>query len=121
MAEDPQHRQLLEHAATAREDQAVADQLQGALETLIEKVPDDAVVVADLPQCAAFRRLLYELRQALAPLVAAADKGDPPPAGFDPARALALIPQWQVLRTAFHRDYRKHKDYLEKLALRIYR
>jgi hypothetical protein len=121
MADDPEHKKLLEVAAKAREDQAVADQYQGALETLFEKVPDDRVVVVDLPNCRAFRRNLYELRQALAPLVTAAENGDPVPPGFDPAKAQRLIPAWETARAAFHRDYRQHKDYLEKLALRFVR
>jgi hypothetical protein len=121
MAAGPDHKKLLEVAHTAGQDQALADQYQGALETLHAKVPDDPVVSADLPSCAAFRRLLYELRQALAPLVAAEEKGDPPPADFNPARAQRLIPEWETARAAFRRDYLAHKDYLEKLALRFVR
>jgi hypothetical protein len=112
MAGNPEHKKLLQVAATAREDQAVADQYQGALEILLERVPDDAVVLADLPACRAFLRNLYELRQALAPLVAAVENGDPVPPAFDAAKAQGA---------AFHRDYRQHKEYLEKLALRFVR
>jgi len=121
MADNPEHQKLLEVAAKAREDQAVADQYQGALETLYEKVRDDPVVAADLPKCRAFRRLLYELRQALGPLVTAVENRDPVPPDFNLSKAQRLIPEWQTTRTAFHRDYRKHKDYLEKLALRLIR
>jgi hypothetical protein len=121
MAKQPEHKKLLEIAAKAREDQAVADQYEGALEILFEKVPDDRVVLADLPTCRAFLRNLYELRQALAPLVAAVENGDPVPPGFDPAKAQRLIPGWETARAAFHRDYRQHKEYLEKLALRFVR
>jgi hypothetical protein len=121
MAATPDHKKLLAIAATAREDQLQADQYQGALEILLERVPDDAVVLADLPKCRAFLRLLYELRQAVAPLAAAVEKGDPPPADFDPSLAQRLIPQWETTRAAFQRDYREHKDYLEKLALRFVR
>ena len=121
MAAKPEHKKLLEVAAKAREDQAVADQYQGALEILFEKVPDDRVVLADLPACRAFLRTLYELRQALAPLVAAVENGDPVPPAFDPAKAQRLIPAWETARAAFHRDYGQHKEYLEKLALRLVR
>ena len=121
MAAKPDQKRLLDAAATAREDQLQADQYQGALEILLERVPDDAVVLADLPKCRAFLRLLYELRQAVAPLVAAVEKGDPPPADFDPSLAERLLPQWETARAAFQQDYRQHKDYLEKLALRFVR
>jgi hypothetical protein len=121
MTDNPQHQQLLQVAATAREDLYLADQLQGALETLFEKVPDDMVVAINLPKCAAFRRLLKPLLKALGPLVKAVENRDPVPADFDPARPQALIEEWQTARIVFHEDYRKHKDYLEKLALRIYR
>ena len=121
MAKNPEHKKLLEIAAKAREDQAIADQYQGALETLFEKVPEDHVVIVELPNTRAFRRQLYELRHALAPLVAAVENGDPVPADFNPAKAERLTPEWETARAAFHREYRKHKDYLEKLALRFVR
>lgn len=121
MADNPEHQKLLEVAAKAREDQAVADQYQGALETLYEKVRDDYVVAADLPKCRAFRRLLYELRQALAPLVTAVENRDPVPPDFNLSKAQRLVPEWETARAAFHRDCRQHKDYLEKLALRFVR
>ena len=121
MAAKPDQKKLLDVAAKAREDQLQADQYQGALEILLERVPDDAVVLADLPKCRAFLRLLYELRLALTPLIAAREAGDPPPADFDPSQAQRLLPQWETTRAAFHEDYRQHKDYLEKLALRFVR
>ena len=121
MADNPEHKKLLQVAALAREDQAVADQYQGALETLYDKVPDEPVVAAELSKCRVFRRLLYELRLPLAPLVAAVENRDPVPAGFDPGVAQRLIPEWETARAAFHGDYRQHKEYLEKLALRLVR
>ena len=121
MADSPEHQKLLEVAKTAAEDQALADQYQGALETLFEKVPDDYVVIAQLPKCKAFRRQLYELRQSLAPLVAAAENRDPPPADFNPSKAQRLIPEWETARADFHAGYRAEKNYLEKLALRFVR
>lgn len=121
MADNPEHQKLLQVAATAREDQALADQLEGAIETLAEKVPDDPVVASELPKCRAFRRLLYELRQSLAPLVAAIENRDPVPADFNPLKAQRLIPEWETARTVFLQDYRAHVDYLEKLAQRLVR
>lgn len=121
MADNPEHQKLLQAAAKAREDQVVADQFQGALETLAEKVPDDHVVATQLPKCRAFRRLLYELRQSLAPLVAAIENRDPVPADFNPSKAQRLIPEWETARAVFLQDYRTHVDYLEKLALRLVR
>lgn len=121
MAAKSEQKKLLEVAAKAREDQAVADQYEGALEILLVKVPDDRIVLADLPACRAFLRTLRELRQALAPLVAAVENGDPVPPAFDPAKAQRLVPAWETARAAFHRDYGQHKEYLEKLALRFVR
>ena len=121
MADDPDHKKLLEVAKTAREDQAIADQYQGALETLAEKVPDDYAVASELPKCRAFRRELYELRHALAPLVTALENSDPVPADFNLSKVRRLIPEWETARAAFHQGYRQHKLYLEKLALRFVR
>jgi len=121
MPDDPEHQKLLAVAAKARDDQAVADQYQGALETLYEKVRDDHAVASELPKCRAFRRLLYELRQALAPLVTAVENRDPVPPDFNPSKAQRLIPEWETARAAFHQGYRQHKLYLEKLALRFVR
>jgi len=121
MADNPEHKKLLEIARTAAEDQAIADQYQGALETLAEKVPDDHAVASELPKCRAFRRLLYELRHSLSPLVAAVENSDPVPADFNPAKAQRLTPEWETARAAFHKGYREHKLYLEKLALRFVR
>ncbi|HZF33220.1 MAG TPA: hypothetical protein VE914_05410 [Candidatus Angelobacter sp.] len=121
MPDNPEHQTLLEVAAKARDDQAVADQYQGALETLYEVKRDDHVVIDELPKCRAFRRQLYELRQALAPLVTAAENRDPVPPDFSPARAQRLIPEWETARADFHKGYRAHKLYLEKLALRFVR
>jgi hypothetical protein len=121
MTNNPQHQQLLQVAATAREDLYLADQLQGALETLYEKVPDDMIVATNLPKCRAFRSLLKPLLKALSPLTTAVENRDPVPADFNPAKPESMIEEWQTARSAFHEDYRKHKNYLEKLALRIYR
>jgi len=121
MADKPDHTKLLEVAKTAREDQALADQYQGALEALAEKVPDDYVVAAELPKCRAFRRQLYELLTSLSPLVTAAENSDPVPADFSPAKAQRLIPEWETARASFREGYRQHRIYLEKLALRFIR
>ena len=121
MADGPDHRKLLEIAKTAAEDQATADQYQGALETLYEVKRDDHAVASELPKCRAFRRQLYELRQALAPLVTALENSDPVPADFNLSRVQRLIPEWETARAAFHQGYRQHKLYLEKLALRFVR
>jgi hypothetical protein len=121
MADNPEHQKLLQAAEKARGDQTVADQLQGALETLAEKVPDDPVVAAQLPKTRAFRRLLHEFRQSVAPLVAAIENRDPPPADFNPSKAQRLLPEWESARAVFLQDYRAHVDYLEKLALRLVR
>lgn len=118
---NPEHQQLLQAADKARRDQEVADQYQGAIETLAEKVPDDAVVADQLPKCRAFRRLLYEFRQSLAPMVAAIENRDPVPEDFNPSKAHRLLPEWEAARTVFLQDYRAHVDYLEKLALRLVR
>ena len=121
MAENAEHQGLLEVAKAARADRAVADQLQGALETLHEKVPDDPIVATNLPKCVAFCRLLRQLLQRLSPLVDAMERRDPIPGDFDPARAKPLIEEWRTSRVVFLEEYRKSKDYLEELALRIYR
>jgi hypothetical protein len=112
MTGDPQHQQ---HLPLLREDEAVADQFQGALETLFESVKDDPVVLASLPACVKFRDLVKQLLKALSPS-AAAD-----PAGLEQTNIQALIAKWQAARTEFHANHRRNKDYLEKLALRIYR
>jgi hypothetical protein len=118
---NPEHQKLLQAAEKARGDQTVADQFQGALETLREKAADDHVVADQLPKCRAFRRLLHEFRQSLAPLVAAIENRDPVPADFNPSKAQRLLPEWEAARTVFLQDYRAHVDYLEKLALRLVR
>lgn len=122
MTDDPQHRDLLQHAPTVREDLAAADQLHGALETLFEKVPDDAVVATCLPACVKFRVLVRALLRELDKLARLAE-GKPPAPDDDvnPSKARALLGEWQAARTPFHDDAHRHKGYLEKLALRIYR
>jgi len=109
MTDDPQRQKFLALAETAREDEKAADQLHGAMETLFEKVPDDAVVAATLKGSAAFRTQVKRLLAALAA---------PAP---DPAKLQPLIDEWQAARTPFHAARRRDQDYLEKLALRIYR
>jgi hypothetical protein len=121
MADNPEHKKLLEIAKAVAEDMATADQYQGALETLAEKVPDDYAVAGELPKCRTFRRQLYELRQALAPLVTALENSDPVPADFNLSKVQRLIPEWETARVPFHEGYRQHKLYLEKLALRFVR
>lgn len=121
MTDDPQLQKILEVAAPLRADDKVADELHGALETLYEKVRDDAVVATSLPKCARFRRLLKQLHKEVDPVLSAKANGEPPPADFNPAKAQATIEEWQSARIEFHDDYRKHREYLEKLALRIFR
>ncbi len=110
MTDDPQDRQFRQIAQTAREDEAAVDQLHGAMETLFEKVPDDPVVAATLAGCVKFRLLVKQLLRAL--------DAAPPSA---PARVQALVDEWQGARAPFHDARRKHREYLEKLALRVYR
>ena len=121
MADIPEQQKLLEAAARMSDDQAVADQYQGALETLWEVKRDDHAVASELPKCRAFRRQLYELRQALAPLVTAVETRDPVPPDFNLSKVQRLIPEWETARAEFHKGYREHKLYLEKLALRFVR
>jgi hypothetical protein len=108
MADDPQPQDLQEIARQARDDEAAAAQLHGAVETLYEKVPDDPTVASTLADCAKFRALLRDLQRELGRAAA-------------PAKLQPLVDDWRAARTRFHAMHRKHKDYLEKLALRIYR
>ena len=121
MTDNPKQQKFLPIARTAREDEKLADQFHGALETLNEKVPDDPVVAASLPKCVTFRRLLRQLLAALKPVETAAEKREPLAADFNAGKAQAFADEWQAARTAFHADYRKNKEYLEKLAFRLLR
>jgi hypothetical protein len=111
MTDDPQ---LQQHLSLLREDEAVADQFHGALETLYEKARDDPVVAQSLPACVKFRLLVKQVLKALT--LPAAD-----PARPTQSKIQALIEEWQSARAEFHANHRRNKDYLEKLALRIYR
>jgi len=121
MTDDPQHRDLLQHTPAVREDLAAVDQLHGALETLFAKVPDDAVVATCLPACVKFRILVRALLIELDKLARLAEGTAPAPQDVNPSKARALLDEWQAARTPFHDDAHRHKGYLEKLALRIYR
>jgi hypothetical protein len=110
MTDDPQSQQFRQVAQAAREDEAAVDQLHGAMETLNEKVADDPVVAATLASCVKFRLLVKELLRAL-------DGSSP----LTPAATQALVDEWQAARAPFHDARRKNRDYLEKLALRVYR
>jgi len=121
MADNPKHRKFLQIAPAVREDEKVADQLQGAVETLHERVADDPVVLATLPKCVKFRTLLRQLLRELGRVEAAADKGEPLPDDFNPSKAEALIDEWQKARVVFLADHKKNHEYLETLALRILR
>ncbi len=116
-----QQQKFLQIAPSVREDEKLADQLQGAVETLHERVADDPVVRATLPKCAKFRTLLRQLLRELGRVEAAADKGEPLPGDFNPAKAEALIDEWQKARVAFLADHKKNHEYLETLALRVLR
>jgi hypothetical protein len=115
---DKPHADLLRHAPAAKKDLAAADQMFGALEALFEKVPNDKVVATFMPECRKFRILMRELNRELDALAADAD-GEP--ADPKPSKARALIDEWEETRQRFREDSAKHTDYLEKLALRIYR
>jgi hypothetical protein len=115
---DQPHAELLQHAPAAKKDLAAADQMFGALEALFEKVPDDKVVAAFMPECRKFRILMRELVRELDALAAAAD-GEP--VETRPSKARALIGEWEETRQPFRQESARHQDYLEKLALRIYR
>ncbi len=121
MTDNPKHQKFLQTAPAVREDEKLADQLQGAVETLYERVADDPVVRATLPKCAKFRTLLRQLLRELGRVEAALDKGEPLPADFNPAKAEALIEEWRTARVAFLDDYKKNHEYLETLALRVLR
>jgi hypothetical protein len=116
-----QQQKFLQTAPAVREDAKAADQLEGAVETLNEKVPDDPVVRATLPKCVKFRTLLRQLLRELGTVEAAADKGEPLPADFNPSKAEALIEEWQKARVAFLDHQKKNHEYLETLALRVLR
>jgi hypothetical protein len=110
MTDDAARQRFQAMAGDLREDQAAADQLHGAMETLIEKVPADAIVKDTLARCVAFRRLLREVNRF-------APAGETP----DAAKLGPALDDWQKARAAFNSHARQHKEYLEKLALRIYR
>jgi hypothetical protein len=115
---DAPHADLLQHAPEAKQDLAAAEQMFGALETLFEKVPDDKVVAAFLPECRKFHVLMRSLVRELDALAAAADGQA---VEIRPAKARGLLAEWEETRQRFRQDSARHKDYLEKLALRIYR
>ena len=117
MSEKP-HADLLQHAPAARKDFADAQQLFGALETLVEKVPADPVVAVVMPQCRTFCVLMRQLTLELDALAAAADGAA---VEIRPAKAQALVEEWQATRRAFRDAAARNKEYLEKLALTIYR
>ena len=115
---DKPHADLLQNAPAARKDLANAEQMFGALEALFEKVPNDKVVATFMPECRKFRILMRELTRELDTLAAAAD-GEAVEA--KPSKTRALLDEWQETRQRFREDSARHTDYLEKLALRIYR
>jgi len=121
MTDNAQPEKFLQIARSVREDQAAADQLHGALETLYERIRVDPVVNASLASCVKFRTLLKQLLKELDRLQPATEGEAASARAFDPAKCQAVADEWQSLRGGFFDDYRKNKDYLERLALRIVR
>lgn len=117
--EPPQPLNFWYIARSMREDEKVVEQVHGSLETMVERVKDDAILNTSFADSNKFRLLMKRLLKEVNRYPSTPEKAEALPAGLTPARLQALVDEWQSARSEFHAEYRKHKDYLEKLALRI--
>lgn len=117
--EPPQPLNFWHIARSMREDEKVVEQVHGSLETIHERVKDDAILNTNFADTNLFRLLMKRLLKEVNRYPSTPEKDEALPAGLTPAHLQGLVDEWQEARAQFHAAYRKHKDYLEKLALRI--